>query len=386
MSVLDGDLLARIRSRASGYDRDNVFFEEDLAELRAAGYLTPRSLLETARDQRMLAAYAPATALGVNMHHVVVGIARLLHERGDGSLDWLLAEAVAGELFAFGNSEAGNDQVMFDSRTVATPRPDGSYAFTGTKIFTSMSPAWSRLAIFGRDDTDPDNPVLVHGYITRDTPGHRALGDWDPLGMRATQSFTTVLDGALVPADRIARILPVGPSADPYIFGLFANFLLLVSSVYAGIADRALELAVEAVHRRTSLKNDGRAYSQDPDIRWQLADAAIALDSLAPQIDGLAADVDGYGVDQHSVDGYGVNGPRNHGDAWFRLLVGTKTRAIDMARSVIDTAMRVSGGGSYSAGNELSRLYRDALAGLFHPSDPESAHSTVATNLLGPTD
>ena len=223
--------------------------------------------------------------------------------------------------------------------------------------------------------------TTLYGYITRDTPGHRALGDWDPLGMRATQSFTTVLDGVLVPADRIARILPVGPSADPYIFGLFANFLLLVSSVYAGIADRALELAVEAVHRRTSLKNDGRAYSQDPDIRWQLADAAIALDSLAPQIDGLAADVDGYGVDQHGVDS-----PRNHGDAWFRLLVGTKTRAIDVARSVIDTAMRVSGGGSYGAGNELSRLYRDALAGLFHPSDPESAHSTVATNLLGPTD
>jgi alkylation response protein AidB-like acyl-CoA dehydrogenase len=367
VTVLSADLLARIRSRALGYDRDNAFFAEDLDELRAAGYLAQRPLLEMARDQRLLAAHAPATALGINMHLVVVGLARVLHERGDSSLDWILDEADAGELFAFGNSEAGNDQVMFDSRTRAEPQTDGSWLFTGTKIFTSLSPAWTRLALFGRDDSDPQNPRLVHGVLTRDTPGHSTLGDWDTLGMRATQSFTTVLDAARVPAGRVTRILPVGPVADPYIFALFANFLLLVSSVYAGIADRALELGVQNATRRSSLKNEGRSLSEDPDIRWQLADAAIALDSLAPQIERLAADVDGRA---------------DHGPAWFRLLVGTKTRSVDVARSVVETAVRVSGGGAYSADSELARLYRDALAGLFHPSDPESAHATVATNLF----
>jgi len=372
VTVLTEDLLSRIRSRAAGYDRDNAFFAEDLDDLRASGYLKSRPLLEVARDQRLLAAHAPATALGINMHLVVVGIARALSERGDHSLDWIVDEAAAGELFAFGNSEAGNDQVMFDSRTIATPQPDGSYLFSGTKIFTSLSPAWTRLVIFGRDDSgagaaDDTEPTLVHGVLTRETPGHRAVGEWNPLGMRATRSFTTVLDGARVAPERITRILPVGPVADPYIFALFADFLLLISSVYAGIADRALELAVENVATRRSMKS-GLAYSQDPDIRWQLADAAIALDSLAPQIEGLARDVDGL------VD---------HGASWFRLLVGTKTRSVDVARSVVETAIRVSGGSAYSADTELSRLYRDALAGLFHPSDPESAHGTVATNLLG---
>jgi len=367
VTVLTEDLLARIRSRAAGYDRDNAFFSDDLDDLRAAGYLRSRPLLEVARDQRLLAAHAPATALGINMHLVVVGISRVLHERGDSSLDWISAEAAAGELFAFGNSESGNDQVMFDSRTTATPHADGSFAFTGTKIFTSLSPAWTRLAVFGRDDSDVAGPRLVHGVLTRETEGHRAVGDWNPLGMRATQSFTTVLDGARVPPERITRILPVGPVNDPYIFGLFAGFLLLISSVYAGIADRALELAVSNVTARTSMKT-GLAYANDPDIRWQLADAAIALDSLAPQIEGLARDVD-------TLD--------DHGAAWFRLLVGTKTRSVDVARSVVESAIRVSGGSSYSADGELARLYRDALAGLFHPSDPESAHATVATNLLG---
>jgi len=366
MTVLPQDLLDRIRSRAAGYDRDNAFLTEDLDELRAAGYLAPRSLLETANDQRMLAAYAPATALAINMHLVWVGVARVLHDRGDSSLDWILADAEAGELFAFGNSEQGNDLVLWDSTTRAEPVEAG-WAFTGTKIFTSLAPAWTRLGIFGRNVDDLGNAHLVHGFITRDTPGWASLDDWDTLGMRATQSHTTVLDGAVVTHERVARILPVGPNADPFVFGIFSNFLLLVGSVYAGIADRALELAVEAVKHRTSLKT-GKTYDQDPDFRWRIADAALALDALAPQLTSLAADVDGM------VD---------HGANWFRYLTGAKHRATETARYVVDQAMRSAGGGGYRSSSELARLQRDVLAGIYHPSDTESVHSTVAVNLLG---
>src|SRR5690606_8475030 len=132
-----------------------------------------------------------------------------------------------------------------------------------------------------------------HGFLTRDDAGVVTLDDWDVLGMRATQSDTTRLERAIVPDDRISRFLPVGQNADPFVFGIFANFLLLIGSVYAGIADRALELAVEAAHARTSAKNGGAPYSADPDIRWRVADAALALDALAPDLEALATDVDG---------------------------------------------------------------------------------------------
>ncbi len=360
-------LLDRIRSRAAGYDRDNAFFTEDLDELRAAGYLAPRSLLDTARDQRLLAAHAPATALGINMHHVWVGVARVLHDRGDTSLDWVLRDAENGELFAFGNSEAGNDLVLWDSLTSAET-VDGGFAFTGTKIFTSLAPAWTRLGVFGKQADGPDGPRLVHGFLTRDAAGVETLDDWDTLGMRATSSNTTRLDHAIVPDERISRFLPVGPNADPFVFAIFANFLLLIGSVYAGIADRALELGVEAVKKRTSLKT-GTTYDQDPDIRWRLADAALALDALRPDLETLASDVDGV------VD---------HGTDWFRMLTGAKHRATETARCVVDQAMRVAGGGGYRSSSELARLQRDVLAGIYHPSDTESVHSTVAANLLGP--
>jgi len=378
-TLLTDDLLARIHDRAAGHDRDNTFPHDDLADLTEAGYLrafVPErlggaglTLEEVAREQVRLGAAAPATALAVNMHLVVTGLAALLVARGDESVEFVLRDAAAGEVFAFGNSEAGNDLVMFGSRTRAEPDGEGGYRYFGTKIFTSLSPVWTRLATFGLDDSDPDAPRLVHGVVPRE--GVRTRDDWDTLGMRATQSATTELDGAHATADRVYRSLPPGPSADPFVFALFAVFEILLAAVYTGVGRRAVELGAAAARRRTSMKYDGRSYAQDPDIRWKVADAALAQDGAELQVFALARDVD------EQVD---------HGSRWFAQLVGLKVRATESARTVVDLALRVSGGGSYFTGNELGRLYRDVLAGMFHPSDDESAHATVATSVLGPVE
>lgn len=378
-TLLNDELLERIRERAAGYDRDNAFFDEDLAELREAGYLTALvpaelgglgwSLTDAVRGQMRLAGAAPATALAVNMHLVWTGVAKVLRDRGDDSLDFVLHEAGAGEIFGFGISEAGNDLMLFGSRTSAEPQPGGGYRYTGRKIFTSLSPAWTRLGTMGLDTTSADAPKIVYGFIDRDDPDVRSLDDWDTMGMRASQSRTTVLDGAFAADDRIVRRLDPGPNADPLIFGIFANFELLLASVYAGIGDRALQLAVAAAHRRTSMKRDGAPLSHDPDIRWRIADAALAQEAIEPQLLAIARDLDGL------VD---------HGAFWFAKLVGVKVRATETAKHVVDQAVRVSGGSTYFAGSELGRLYRDVLAGIFHPSDDESAHATVANAWLGP--
>ncbi|WP_313556793.1 acyl-CoA dehydrogenase family protein [Miniimonas arenae] len=375
-TLLDDDLLARIHARAPQHDAENTFPHADLADLVAAGYLRAAvptdlggagfTLEELAAEQTRLAAAAPATALAVNMHLVVVAMAALLHADGDARTDPILTDAAAGEVFAFGNSEAGNDLVMFDSGTRAEPDGEGGYRYHGTKIFTSLAPVWTRLATFGRDDSDLDRPVLAHGVVTRE--GTRTLEDWDTLGMRATQSCSTVLDGAHAPADRVYRVLAPGPNADSFTFALFAAFEILVAAVYAGIAGRAVELAVASARRRTS-RRTGTTYDADPDIRWKVAEAAMAHDGARLEVLALARDVDERA---------------DHGARWFAQLVGLKVRTVETARGVVDLALRVGGGASYAAGSEVNRLYRDVLAGIFHPSDEESAHSTIATSVLGP--
>jgi alkylation response protein AidB-like acyl-CoA dehydrogenase len=377
--VLPDDLLDRFRARAAIHDRDNTFPDEDLAELRAAGYLAMLvpselgglglGLAEASLLQQRLATAAPATALAVNMHLVWTGVAKVLADRGVDSLRFVQEGAVSGEVFAFGISEAGNDLVLFGSDTDARPTPEGGYAFTGTKIFTSLAPVWTQLGLHGLDTTSPDGPKLVYAFVPR-SDAVVTRDDWDTLGMRATQSRTTELHGAVAPAGRIVRRVDPGPNPDPIVFGIFSVFELLLASVYTGIARRALDVAVETVNRRRS-KRSGTVYGQDPDIRWRIADMALAYEALPPQLEVLCRDVDLL------VD---------HGPRWFSLLAGVKHRAVTMAKAVVDDALLVSGGSAYFASAELGRLYRDVLAGLFHPSDPESAHSTVATAWLGPVE
>src|SRR6266540_4721559 len=108
-TILTDSLIDRCGQRAPDYDRENRFFDEDFEELKQAGYLLLNvptefgghglSLLETCHQQRRLAYRAPATALAVNMHLYWVGIAADLWRMGDTSLEWLLREAAAGEVF-----------------------------------------------------------------------------------------------------------------------------------------------------------------------------------------------------------------------------------------------------------------------------------------------
>ena len=146
--------------------------------------------------QRRLAHYAPATALAMTMHTYWIGIAVELERFGDTSCRWMLERAGPGDVFAAGHAEVGNDAPVVMSTTLAD-RVDGGYRFTGRKMFGSNGPVWSWLGVHGIDMSDPEAPVIVHGFVDRDADGVTVVPNWDTLGMRPSQSYDTVLDGRL---------------------------------------------------------------------------------------------------------------------------------------------------------------------------------------------
>lgn len=394
--LLPAAMLERFRARAAEYDAANRFFAEDFAELTAAGYLAAPvplaqggaglDLAEVVRAQRLLAAHAPATALGINMHLVWVQVARFLHERGIGSLDWVFTDAVAGEVFAFGISEAGNDAVLLDAFAEATPQHDGGYLVSGMKVFTTLSPVWTRLGLHAKLAATDDAAAagedgeagdqLVFGFARRAAAGVRSrqsgsvgLADgtithpheWNPLGMRATQSWNTQLDGVrIAPRDVAATIAPFDGS-DPLVLAIFSSFSILTAAVYAGIADRALELATAAAQRPMPGGEAEETLLDDPDTVTRLTTATLehraSLDALAV----LAGDIDAL---------------RSRTD-WFLALAAARNRVTDEARQTVDLAMRLGGSKAFQADSELARLYRDVVAGLYHPSSARALAKTV---------
>lgn len=375
-AVLTDEILTGIRQRAAGYDARNEFPYQDLEVLRQAGYLAALSAEDdgglgwnfavVVDAQKILAAHAPATALAVNMHLIWSGVASIFQANGNYDLDFILRDAAAGETYAFGISEAGNDAVLFDSGTVAEERADGSVKFTGTKIFTTLSPAWTRLGIFGKT---PDGSELIYAVLDRAEGNTKADGSsWDMLGMRATHSFVTHLNGAVVPPEQIIRRIPTGPNQDLLTFSIFASFLTFTSAVYAGIGDRAVEIAANKLQSRRS-KVQGTALSQDPILRYKHGEAILRQMSQDQQLTGLAE---------------AIMQLTNYGDEWFTRLVANKISAIRVAKAQVDYAFEASGGAGFHRTEEIARLYRDVMAGLYHPSDDESAHTTFAAFGLGP--
>src|SRR5690349_10975335 len=195
-AIVSEEMLARFGARAETYDRQNRFFQEDFEELRAAGYLRlpipaelggpGLSLAEMCRQQRRLAYHAPATALGINMHVYWVGVAADLWRAGDKSLEWILNEAAAGEIFAAGHAERGNDLPLLLS-TAKAERVEGGFKLTGHKMFGSLAPVWTRYGVHALWANADGGPKIVHVFMPRSTKDYRIVETWDTLGMRGTR-------------------------------------------------------------------------------------------------------------------------------------------------------------------------------------------------------
>jgi alkylation response protein AidB-like acyl-CoA dehydrogenase len=375
-SVLTQPLLDRCRQRAPQYDLENRFFQEDFDELNAAGYLRiaiPQelgglgwSLVEVGRETRRLAQYAPATALALNMHNYWVGDAADAWRSGDRSVEWILREAAAGEVFAAGHAEHGNDIPGLLSTTKAE-RVDGGYRFTGRKAFGSLTPVWTRLGMHGMDASDPAHPKIVHAFMPRDTKGYAIKDTWDVLGMRATRSDDTVLDGAFVPDKYIARVIPAGAAGvDNFILGFFTWGLTGFANVYYGLALRVREVLIEQLRTKTSIALT-RPMIYHPEVQHGIAEMTMDIEALGPHIEAIAADWSEGRV----------------GADWFMRLVAMKHRAVEGAFRVADRALDLSGGFGMFKKSELERLFRDSRAGRFHPANPLLTHEIVGKIALG---
>ena len=376
-TVLTDEILIRCLDRAPRYDQENVFFTEDFNELRDAGYLLlavptefggkGMSLEEVMREQRRLAYYAAPTALAINMHLYWCGVAADLWRTGDDSLRWILEEAARGHVFAAGHAESGNDIPALLSTSTAE-RVDGGYRFTGHKSFGSLTPVWTYLGLHAMDTSDPANPKIVHAFMPRNTEGYVIRETWDSVGMRATRSDDTILDGAFIPDRYIARVLPAGAAGmDAFILGIFAWGLIGFGNVYCGMARRALDLTIDSLKRKKSIALT-RSMAYHPEAQHHVAEMGMELEAIEAHLDRVAHDWS-TGVD--------------HGGLWPLKIMAAKYRAVEGSWKVVDTALDVAGGFGILRRAGLERLWRDARLGRMHPGNSMLTHELVAKSLLG---
>jgi alkylation response protein AidB-like acyl-CoA dehydrogenase len=226
---------------------------------------------------------------------------------------------------------------------------------------------WTRLGVHGMDTSDPAAPKVVHGFLPRDGKGFTIKETWDVLGMRATRSDDTVLDGAFVPNKYIARVVPAGAAGvDPFVLGIFAWALLNFGNVYYGLATRVKNIIVDYLKTKTSVAMT-RPMTYHAEVQHGIAEIVLELESIGPHLEAIARDWS-----------EGVQHPD-----WPVKIVAAKYHAVEGAFRIVDRALDISGGYGMFKKSELERLFRDCRAGRFHPANSALTHELTAKLTLG---
>jgi alkylation response protein AidB-like acyl-CoA dehydrogenase len=216
--------------------------------------------------------------------------------------------------------------------------------------------------------SDPAAPKIVHAFMPRDTAGFRVEETWDVLGMRATRSDDTILEGAVVPERFVVRVIPAGAAGvDLFVLAVFAWALLGFGNIYYGMAQYALDRTIDTLKKKKSIALS-RSMAYHAEVQHSVADMGLELESIGPHLDRIAQDWS---------DGV------NHGAQWPAKIFAAKYHAVEGAWRIIDRALDLAGGFGIFRRAELERLFRDARLGRIHPANSALTHELVAKTLLG---
>src|SRR5262249_8802839 len=140
------------------------------------------------------------------------------------------------------------------------------------------------------DTADPAHPTIVHAFMPRDTEGYRIEATWDVLGMRATQSDDTILEGVFVPDRYVVRVVPAGAAGiDPFVLGLFAWALIGFGNIYSGLGDRGADGADGQVKAERAVGLP-RTMGYPGEVQARIWQMGLAFESIGPHLDRVADD------------------------------------------------------------------------------------------------
>lgn len=392
--ALAEDLAARFATRAGGNDREGRFSFENVEALKCAGYfaapipvecggLGVESVHDVLVASSRLARGDASTTIGVNMH--LINALRLVrawrravhdadHARAAQAAAAMDAIAAGQVIVAATITEAGHE--LPHPATTAVRNGPG-WVVNGNKIFATMSPAATHLAVSVTYTAEDGEERLAFARVPADTPGITVNDDWDALGMRASGSGSVTYRDVHVPDGAVAEDYPAGV----WSAGLLERYLTagpIHASASLGVAEAAAAQAVAFVSGARKGRH-GRALAERPALQLLAAENAIDLAAMRAVFGRAGTLLDGYFAAHLAAPGTPEVVRRT-----FAEVQGAKVFVHAAAIRIVDRALTLSGGAGYMSRHPLSRLYRDVRAGPFmHPLATPAAHEFIGRVTLG---
>ncbi len=244
-----------------------------------------------------------------------------------------LPRMLAGELvggYSLSEPQAGSDAAALACRA---ERTEGGYRVTGTKSWITHGGKADFYALFARtgEGSRGISCFLAPGQVEGLSFGRPE----EKMGLHAIPTTMANWDGALIEADRLVGAEGQGL---PIAFSALDSGRLGIAAVATGLAQAALDTAVEYAHQRSTF---GRRIIDHQGLGFLLADMAAAVDAArATYLDAARR--------------------RDAGRPYSRQASVAKLVTTDAAMRVTTDAVQVLGGYGYTRDFPVERYMREA--------------------------
>ena len=360
----------RIAPRAAAIDREARNPVESWRDLWEEGLLTiavPAAHGGLGADMptyiaviRTIAQGCASTAMTLHMHSTVMRFIEAL--ASDAQQRRWYAEVVKhGRLFgSWGSEPAVSLSRTFLMETVVRA-DDDALVVNGVKHFCTMALGASHYMVWCAVDGEGDmGKALLQVIVPADAPGITTDGKWDTLGMRGTYSPSVTLTDVRVPADA-----GLGRPGGALQVGVVESFALGYAAVYVGIAESALDFAVDYARKRI-VKPDNVPVAMDPTVQRHIGRLRVKLDAARLVL-------------EQSAEGWASADVVERGLLANRAKVLATEAALDVTENVIQV---VGGRGAYRD-HPAERALRDVRTSTLMPPTVDRMLETIGKAALG---
>ncbi|HEY3430311.1 MAG TPA: acyl-CoA dehydrogenase family protein [Cyclobacteriaceae bacterium] len=359
------ELGPEIEKQGLVYDAENKFAERNFTLLKAKGVykaLIPADLggggvaySELCYFLKDLAGYCPSTSLTLSMHMHLVAVLVFKHMNGDAAATKTLKAVVEKDLILL--STGGGDWV---SSNGTAKKVEGGYIITCRKSFCSGSPI-ANVAVMSCAYDDGTKEHVLHFSVPMNTEGVEIMNDWNAMGMRATGSNSVNFNNVFVPEEKITLIREKGkwhPVWDVIVTLAFPVFI----SPYAGIVEAITKRTIALVSKKGSYESYALSNLGAMHNHYQVT--SMAHQKLIENANDLNM---------------------KPSSASAAVALQAKSIISEHGRLSAQAAMESLGGYSYYHKAGIERLYRDLLAGEFHPMQASKQKEMLGNYLIGKT-
>lgn len=241
---------------------------------------------------------------------------------------------------ALGLTEPGAGSDALGSMRTTARRDGGHYVLNGSKMFITNGPIADTLLVYAKTAPERGAHGISAFIVERTFPGFRVAQKLVKMGFRGSQTGELVFADCRVPAENLVGTENVGVAV--VMSGLDLE-RAVISPICVGIAERALELAIDYAKTREQF---GKPLSEFQMIQSKIADMYVWVETMRTLCYRVLAEANDLEV------GAGGRGEIH------ALTAASLMYTANTVNSVLNEALQIFGGYGYMWESEINRLYR----------------------------